>query len=82
MTLGLSQGPEETFPRSCWAFKPKPEIAPVCGGWAQKTAPWAQMGDAQAEAHRDRQGRVEIEIDRDTDAAPGAERALLPAILV
>lgn len=40
------------------------------------------MGDAQAEARGDRQGRVEIETDRNTDAAPDAECALLPVILV
>ena len=33
---GLSWGPEEASPPSCWAFMPKPEIAPLCGGRAQR----------------------------------------------
>lgn len=33
---GPSRGPEEASPPSCWAFMPKPEIAPRCGGRAQR----------------------------------------------
>lgn len=33
---GPSRGPEEASPPSCWAFMPKPEIAPMCGGRAQR----------------------------------------------
>lgn len=81
MARGPSAGPEEASPPSCWVFKPKPEIAQMCGGRAQKDSGLGTDGGRAGRGAR-RQGRVEIETDRDTDAAPDVECALLPAFLV
>lgn len=83
MARGLSRGPAEASLRSCWAFKPKPEIALMCGGRARRDGGLGTDGGRAGRGARRQTGmRGNIETDRDTDAAPDAECALLQAILV